>query len=98
MTATHPSDFGWGGSVDRERDSEPDPRIIAVHRVVDLEQQHQQAQQEAEQRRKQAVIIRDELRLARDELAGLLGYPSNPTDPADAKAPLHDTPTRGGSR
>lgn len=58
-------------------DPEPDPRILAMHQVVDLERQYEQATREAEQRQKMAAIAREELSEARDLLAGLLGYPSN---------------------
>ena len=73
--------------------SEPDPRIIAVHRVVDLERQHQDAQQEADRRAKAAAILREELSQARDELSGLLGYPSkssglNATEREDVRQEL----------
>jgi len=56
---------------------DPDPRIVAMHRVVDLEGQHQQAVWEVERRQKTAAILSGELREARDHLSGLLGYPSN---------------------
>jgi hypothetical protein len=62
-------------------DPEPDPRIIAMHQVVDLEQQYEQATREAEHRQKLAAIVQNELREARDRLAGLLGYPSNANKP-----------------
>lgn len=53
---------------------EPDPRVIAMHRVVDLEQQCYNAQREAERRAKQAAIAQGELQQAREELHNLLGF------------------------
>lgn len=55
---------------------EPDRRVVAMQRVVDLEQQHQWAQRDADERQKKAAIIGEELSEARDELHGLLGLPS----------------------
>jgi hypothetical protein len=56
---------------------DPDPRIVAMHRVVDLEQQCYEAQHEADRRAKQAAIVQDELSRAREELHNLLGFDSS---------------------
>jgi hypothetical protein len=56
---------------------EPDPRIIALHRVIDLERQYNSVSREAEDLQKRQSIVREELSEARDELNGALGLPSN---------------------
>lgn len=58
-------------------EQDTDPRIVAMHQVVDLERQHERAAHEADAMQKRAAIVREELREARDRLSGLLGYPSN---------------------
>jgi hypothetical protein len=58
---------------DMPADPEPDPRIVMVQRVVDLEQQCYATQREAEQMQKRAAVVRGELDDARRELFTLLG-------------------------
>lgn len=59
----------------------PDPRVVAMMRFVELEMQHGRAQLESERRQKQAAVAAEELRVARDDLYGALGLPSNNVKP-----------------
>lgn len=59
---------------------EPDPRVIAMQRVVDLEQQSYTAERESERRQKQAAVVREELAQAREELRNLLGFAGSGDD------------------
>lgn len=56
---------------------EPDPRVLAMQKLVDLEQEAEMAQREADRRAKMAAIASEDLRQARDELENMLGYQSN---------------------
>lgn len=62
--------------ADVEREPDPDPRVITMQRVVDLERQHESAVREVEYRQKKAAILGEELSGARDELYSLLGLSS----------------------
>lgn len=66
------------------RDPDPDPRIVAMHRVVDLEQAAYEHERASEQAQKRAAISREELAQARRELHDLLGVSGNDGAPAGA--------------
>lgn len=63
----------YGLDVAEPREPDPDPRVIAMQRVVEAEKRAEYAFREAEERQKRAKIAHEELAQAREELHNLLG-------------------------